>query len=107
MQMQGEVQELAIEEILRNLFPLDLIEEVGKGIKGANVIHKGRSRIGVDCSKILYESKRTKTFVQDWIPKLKADALIVKADLLIIVTEALPEGRYNWPKRGSLDMHLQ
>lgn len=92
MQMQGEVQELAKEEILRNLFPVDLIEEVGKGIKGADVIHTVRSRIGVDCGKILYESKRTKTVVQDWIPKLKADALIVKADLLVIVTEALPEG---------------
>lgn len=92
MQMQGEVQELAVEEILRSMFPVDLIEEVGKGIKGADVIHTVRNRIGTDCGKILYESKRTKTFVQDWISKLKADALIVKADLLVIITEALPEG---------------
>lgn len=92
MQMQGEVQELAIEEILRNLFPVDLIEEVGKGIKGADIIHTVRNRIGVDCGKILYESKRTKAFVHDWIAKLKADALTVKADLLVIVTEALPDG---------------
>ena len=92
MQMQGEVQELAVEEILRSMFPVDLIEEVGKGIKGADVIHTVRNRIGTDFGKILYESKRTKTFVQDWISKLKADALIVKADLLVIITEALPEG---------------
>ena len=92
MQIQGEVQELAIEEILKNLFPVDLIEEVWKGIKGADVIHTVRNRIGVDCGIILYESKRTKTFVQDWIPKLKTDALKVKADLLVIITEALPDG---------------
>ena len=92
MQMQGEVQELAIEEILRNLFPVDLIEEVGKGVRGADTVHTVRNRFGVDCGKILYESKRTKTFVQDWIPKLKADALTVKADVLVIITEALPEG---------------
>ncbi len=92
MQMQGEVQELAIEEILRNLFPVDLIEEVGKGIKGADVIHTVRNRFGVDCGKILYESKRTKSFVQDWVPKLKADAISVKADVLVIITEALPDG---------------
>lgn len=92
MQMQGEVQELALEEILRNLFPVDLIEEVGKGIKGADVIHTVRNRVGVDCGKILYESKRTKIFVQDWIQKLKADALIVNADLLVIISEALPIG---------------
>jgi hypothetical protein len=95
MQMQGEVQELAIEEILRSLFPMDLIEEVGKGIKGADVIHTIRNRIGVDCGIILYESKRTKTFVQEWIPKLKADALTVKADLLVIISEALPNGIEN------------
>lgn len=92
MQMQGEVQELAIEEILRSLFPLDLIEEVGKGIRGADSIHTVRNKLGIDCGKILYESKRTKTFVQDWIPKLKADAITVKADLLVIITEALPDG---------------
>ena len=92
MQMQGEIQELAIEEILRSMFPIDLIEEVGKGIKGADVIHIVRNKIGTDCGKILYESKRTKSFVQDWISKLKADALIVKADLLVIITEALPDG---------------
>lgn len=92
IQMQGEVQELAVEEILRTLFPVDLIEEVGKGIKGADVIHTVRNRIGADCGKILYESKRTKTFVQDWIPKLKADALIVNADILVIISESLPDG---------------
>jgi hypothetical protein len=92
MQMQGEVQELAIEEILRNLFPVDLVEEVGKGIKGADVIHTVRNRFGIECGKILYESKRTKTFVQDWITKLKTDAQTVKADVLVIITEALPAG---------------
>jgi hypothetical protein len=91
MQLQGEVQELAIEDILQGFFPYDLIEEVGKGIKGADVIHTVRNKIGVDCGKILYESKRTKAFSYDWIAKLKSDAVLVKADVCVIVTEALPE----------------
>ena len=91
MQLQGEVQEIAIEEILRVVFPFDLIEEVGKGIKGADVIHTVHNKIGVDCGKILYESKRTKAFSYDWIAKLKSDAVLVKADVLVVVTEALPE----------------
>ena len=91
MQLQGEVQELAIEDILRGFFPYDLIEEVGKGIKGADVIHTVRNKIGVDCGKILYESKRTKAFSYEWITKLKSDAVLVKADVCVIVTEALPE----------------
>ena len=65
---------------------------MGKGIKGADVIHTVRNRIGMDCGKILYESKRTKAFVNEWIPKLKADAVTIKADVLVIITEALPEG---------------
>ena len=91
MQLQGEVQELVLEEVLQAMFQFDLIEEVGKGVRGADVIQTVRNRFGVDCGKIAYESKRTKAFNQDWITKLKSDAALVKADLLVIVTEALPE----------------
>jgi len=92
MQLQGEVQELALEEILKNLFVTDLIEDVGKGVKGADVIHTVRNKFGNDCGKIIYESKRTKHFSHDWIEKLKNDAVSAKADISIIVTEALPDG---------------
>jgi len=91
MQLQGEVQELVLEEVLKSLFPLDLVEEVGKGIKGADVIHTVRNKIGIDCGVILYESKRTKSFSNEWINKLKSDAVIAKADICIIVSETLPE----------------
>ncbi len=92
MQLQGEIQELAIEEILKSLFPFDLINEVGKGVKGADAIHTVRNHIGIDCGTILYESKRTKAFSNEWINKLKVDAVAAKADVCIIVTEALPDG---------------
>ena len=92
MQLQGEVQELVLEEILKTLFPFDSITEVGKGIKGADVIQIVKNKIGTDCGKILYESKRTKAFSYEWISKLKADAVAIKADICIIVTESLPEG---------------
>jgi hypothetical protein len=62
MQLQGEVQELAIEEILTSMFPFDTISEVGKGIRGADVIQTVRNKFGVECGTILYESKRTKAF---------------------------------------------
>ncbi len=90
VQLQGEVQELAIEDILRASFPFDLIEEVSKGVRGADVVHTVRNLIGTECGKILYESKRTKSFSNDWISKLKSDASLVKADILVIVSEALP-----------------
>ena len=95
MQMQGEVQELAIEEILSAMFPFDIISEVGKGVKGADVIHTIRNKIGTECGIILYESKRTKAFSQEWVKKLKADAALTKADICVIVTEALPDNIEN------------
>ena len=92
MQLQGEVQELVLEEILLAMFPYDLIEEVGKGIRGADIIQTVRNHLGMDCGKIAFESKRTKAFSHDWIKKLKSDAVLVKADICVIVTDAMPEG---------------
>ena len=91
MQLQGEIQELALEEILKSIFPFDLIAEVSKGVKGADIIHTVRNKFGADNGIILYESKRTKSFSNDWVTKLKSDSLFVKADICVIVTEAMPE----------------
>jgi hypothetical protein len=92
MQLQGEVQELAIEEILRSAFPFDEISEVPKGISGADIIQKVRNRFGQEVGKIVFESKRTKAFSNEWIQKLKNDAVLVKADICVLVTEAMPDG---------------
>jgi hypothetical protein len=91
MQMQGEVQELILEEILRSIFPFDTVGEVGKGVKGADVIHVVKNTLGIDCGTIIYESKRTKNFSNDWIEKLKTDLRGHKADIAIIVTETMPK----------------
>ncbi len=90
MQLQGEVQELALEELLRANFPFDEISEVGKGVKGADCIQSIRNQVGQECGKIIYESKRTKDFGSDWIEKLKADMRSQGAMIAIIVTQAMP-----------------
>jgi hypothetical protein len=90
-QVQGEVQELALEELLRSIFPFDTIGEVGKGVRGADVIHLVRNATGKECGTIIYESKRTKNFSVDWIEKLKTDLRGQKADIAVIVTEAMPK----------------
>lgn len=91
MQLQGEVQELALEEMLRAAFPFDLIEEVGKGVRGADCIQTVRNNYGQECGKIIYESKRTKDFSADWIEKLKTDMRNQKAEIAVIVTQAMPK----------------
>lgn len=91
MQLQGEVQELALEELLKNKFPIDLIEEVGKGIRGADCILTVRNQFGQNAGKIIYESKRTKNFDKEWIEKLKADMRSTSSDLAVIVTQTMPD----------------
>lgn len=92
MQLQGEVQELALEEMLATAFPFDLISEVGKGVRGADCIQTVRNNFGQECGKIIYESKRTENFGGDWIEKLKADMRSLGADVAIIVTKTMPKG---------------
>lgn len=91
MQLQGEVQELALEELLKVTFPFDLIEEVGKGVRGADCIQTVRNNFGQECGRIIYESKRTNAFSNEWIEKLKADMRAMGADMAVIVTKAMPK----------------
>ena len=91
MQLQGEVMELALEELLKSAFPFDIIQEVGKGIKGADCVHIIRNSMGSECGKIIYESKRTKAFTNEWIEKLKNDMRAQQADIAVIVTETMPK----------------
>jgi hypothetical protein len=92
MQLQGEVQELILEEVLRVTFPFDQIGEVGKGVRGADCIQVVRNKFGQDCGKIIYESKRTKDFAADWIDKLKKDMRKEGVDIAVIVTQTYPKG---------------
>lgn len=91
MQRQGEVQELLLEEMLKDHFPFDLVGEVGKGVEGADCIQTVRNHLGHDCGKIIFESKRTKTFNLGWIEKLKSDMRSKGADVAILVTQVYPK----------------
>lgn len=91
MQLQGEVQELALQEMLQSTFPFDLILEVGKGIRGADCIQIVRSNFGQECGKIIYESKRTNAFANEWIEKLKTDMRSQGAEIAVIVTKTMPK----------------
>ncbi|KAA6507503.1 DUF2130 domain-containing protein [Helicobacter pylori] len=90
-QFQGEVQELAIEEFLRQKFPLDSVEEIKKGQRGGDCIQVVHTREFQNCGRIYYESKRTKEFQKAWVEKLKSDMREIGADMGVIVSEALPK----------------
>ena len=90
MQMQGEVQELAIEEWLMAKFPLDTIEEIKKGARGGDCLQIVNTRAIQNAGMIYYESKRTKDFQPSWIEKFKADIRAKGASIGVLVTEVMP-----------------
>ena len=92
MQLQGEVQELAIEDHLRDAFPLDIVEEIRKGTRGGDCIQIVNIPARQNCGTIYYESKRTKHFQPAWIEKFKTDMRERSADAGVLVTDALPAG---------------
>ncbi len=89
-QLHGEVQELALEKLLQNAFPFDLVEPIAKGVRGADCTLTVRNSTGQACGKIIYESKRTKNFEADWIDKLKTDMRQQGAQVAILVTRVMP-----------------
>jgi hypothetical protein len=101
-QLQGEVQELALEEILKREFPYDEIREVPKGVEGADVLHIVKNQSGRICGTIVWESKRTKTWNESWILKLKEDQRRVKAEIAVIISSALPDGVKHFTQKNGV-----
>ena len=89
-QLQGEVQELALEELLKVRFPLDDIEPVPKGEHGGDITQTVKGPSGYPCGKILWESKRTRNWSDSWLIKLREDQRAAKADIAVIISKALP-----------------
>lgn len=99
MQLQGEVQELALEKLLVRSYPFDKIREIPKGVRGADCIQKVINSVQQECGTIVYESKRTKHFADEWIDKLKQDQVICKADIAVLVTQAMPSNMDRFGER--------
>ncbi|MBT8428650.1 MAG: DUF2130 domain-containing protein, partial [Gammaproteobacteria bacterium] len=91
-QLQGEVLELEIEELLAAAFPLDGIDPVKKGARGADVIQTVRLRSGALCGRIIWETKRAENWSNAWVPKLKDDQQAAGGELAVLVSTAFPAG---------------
>ena len=91
-QLQGEVQELQLEALLRTKFPMDTVQPVPKGEYGGDVLHAVSGPLGERCGTILWETKRTKNWSDGWLVKLRADMRAAKAEAALIVSQTLPKG---------------
>lgn len=99
MQLQGEVQELAIESWLTQQFPYDDVMEIKKGAAGGDCLQTVNTQRHSACGTIYYESKRTKNFQPAWIEKFKKDMQEKKADIGVLVTQSLPK---DWKRMGQI-----
>ena len=95
VQLQGEVQEVIIKDRLTKEYPLDLVQGVPKGVRGADAVMIVRSS-GRDAGSLIFESKRTANFDQKWITKLKEDQRASRCDIAVLVTQAMPKGVSNF-----------
>jgi len=90
-QLQGEVLELELEKMLRRQFPMDGVTPVPKGEHGGDVVHQVMGAMGQACGSMLWELKRTKSWSDAWLTKLRADQRAAKAEIAILVSQALPK----------------
>lgn len=90
-QLQGEVQELELESLLRSKFFADTIEPVAKGEFGGDALQRVNNSAGQMCGTILWESKRTKNWSDGWLTKLRDDQRTAKAEIAVLVSQALPK----------------
>ena len=89
--LTGEVTEIELREFLRQTYPIDDIQDVPSGVKGADVFQVVKNNIGAPSGTILYERKQTVNFTEGWVGKLKEDGRTAKADVLVLVTRAMPK----------------
>ncbi len=90
-QLQGEVQELELENLLRAKFPFDTIEPVPKGEFGGDALQRVFSPSGQPSGTILWETKRTKNWSDGWLTKLREDQRAAKAEFAVLISHALPK----------------
>ena len=90
-QLHGEVLELEVENSLTSSYFHDLIQEVPKGVRGADVIQVVRTATGIEVGKIIWEAKNAASWGKNWIEKLKSDQNDANANVAILVTTVMPK----------------
>jgi hypothetical protein len=101
-QLQGEVREEALKELLISSFPMDRIEDVPKGVRGADLIQRVMTRSGQECGIIVWESKQTKAWSDTWIPKLKSDCHAAGGHVAVLLSAVLPPGVRDFDSRDGV-----
>ncbi len=88
----GESLEVVLRAVLGQNCPIDLVVDVPKGQKGADLIQTVCNAAQVSCGRIVWEAKNTKSWDKAWIFKTKQAQRESDADVAVIVSAVLPDG---------------
>ena len=89
-EIDGEVQERVLENYLKERFPKDNIIPIPKGKKGADCIQEIIEN-NKKCGKILWESKDTETFQENYVTKLYKDMSDNDIGFGVLTVDVLPK----------------
>jgi hypothetical protein len=87
----GEGAEVKLFDALKAEFDGDKIERVSRGVSGADIIHAVIHN-GRECGKIIYDSKNSTAWRDDYVSKLVRDQTAAKADYAVLSTFKFPAG---------------
>jgi hypothetical protein len=86
----GEGAHIQLLDALKEEFPDDQIRRIPAGTSGADILHTVM-RSGVACGSILYESKNSVQWRDDYVTKLAKDQTAAEADHAILSTFKFPK----------------
>jgi len=85
----GEMGESDAYTALRSAFPGDDIQRIGRGTRGADIVHRVLAG-GKELGRIIYECKNVSTWQNDWIAKAKQYRSQYQTPWVIIATRTFP-----------------
>ena len=89
-ELDGEAQEVVLENYLSKRFPNDVFTPVPKGKPGADTIQEIMDK-NISCGKVLWESKTVTNFSEKWVEKLLDDMSTNNIGFGVLATESLPK----------------
>jgi len=97
----GEGAHIKLLDALKEEFPGDDIRRIRPGVSGADILHTVM-RNGQDCGSILWESKNSTAWRDDYVTKLIRDQTATNADHAVLSTFKFPAGEAQVTHRDSV-----
>jgi hypothetical protein len=90
----GEMAEADAFAALRNAFPQDDIQRIGRGVRGADILHRVIVD-GTEAGRIIYECKNVTSWANEWLAKARTYRSEYQTPWVVIAARCFPR-RQKW-----------